>query len=453
MSVTPDAGEAEASEPARLVTALIQTYDAFSALQQQKLRMASSVLDMQEVINDPVAAARSILVARYSHFDEGKLDEALAEVARCLSLEEDEAGKPVFSGDFPAAVKRCDEILPDGFGRACMLTYMQQALELQRSGGDAEDLRASLFTGVVADFESFLVQFLTALYTDKPRKLATKDRTVSWGQVFSIENIDDFHEELIDEAVVEIMRGSFRDWMLALKKDHGVDVEHYTKSPHMVELFQRRHVIVHNGGYASRLYVEKVPEFKVQRGDRLAVDQEYFQRAADNLAVVALALTVNALLTVAKEPAMDVEIQMTNWVYELLLRRRYQAVHDYLAGVPFDRMVNHSSRETSRSNMWLALKRLDRFDECRDEIETWQVDHLGNKFKLAKHALLGELEEASVLCRAMRDNGDLALRHWVEWPMLEEVRMYQQTVPDEGVVEADIVDEIETFDGGPADEH
>ncbi|SDS20725.1 hypothetical protein SAMN04488570_1367 [Nocardioides scoriae] len=437
MSSSGEAAEVEANELSPFVADIVEAYGQFAGLQQQKLRMVKFVAGREAEIDDPVATTSAILRERYTHVDGDKIDAVLNEVSQHLTVKKGTGGADptvAVTDQIEEVMQRCLSILPAHYVSTCFLEFLQQSLEAARRPGQARDFRTSVFASMIADFEALMVNVATRMYSENPLALSAKERAVAWSEIFKLVDIDDFREQLIDEAVVDLMRGSFSDWMSTLKRDHGIDLAKYASSPQIIEVFQRRHVLMHNGGIVSSLYLRNCPKVTAQRGDRLDVTDDYFAQSADLLSVVALALSVQALFKYSNEERVQTELRMADWVYQLLLRRRYGAVHDYLVEVPFDRMASLSSKEICRINMWLALKRLGRFDECRSEVEAWQVGHLEDRFKLARHCLLGEVEEAAQLCAEMRTNGSLPLKHWAEWPILEEVREYEAERPDDPVI-------------------
>lgn len=411
--------------------------------------MASFIHERQAEIDDPVAVALRTMVERYQHLDKGAVSRALVpiaeavEAARRASETGDEAGTS-HKDDLSTVLLKASELLGTEYAIACFLTLVQAKAESNRDRGNSDDLRASLFAGLIADFELFMVSLLTHLYSDDPRTLSSKERTFTWSEVMAISDLADFREEMVEQAVVDVMRGSLADWMTALKRDHDVEVDVYTGTAQMAEFFQRRHVIVHNGGKASRLYIKKCPKVAVELGEDLPVSLEYFRDAADALAVAALGLAVAAMLKVPSESPTWAEKRMADWTYELLLRRRYQAVDLYLSALPVKRLQDLQIAEICRVNHWIALKRLGRFGECRASVEGWQVDHLGDRFKLAKLALLDDVPEAARLCKQMRDRDELPLRHWIEWPILEEVRAYEAAQAE---TPADVTGDLGPDDG------
>lgn len=426
--------EDETSTPKELDARLEDAYFRFAGLQQQKLVMLAYVSERQAEIDHPKTGALSVLTERYPHIDREDIRTVLEHLEPVVSIvqggpTDDDSQLAAFLED---QIPKCEEILDDGYVFACLHELLSQTLRTKLSGGDSEDFRASLFTGLIADFEAFIVALLTELYREHPGKLQAAGKAVTWATLLEIEDLDAFRDQCIEDAVVETMRGSAEDWMTALKADHGLDVGTHASSDAFVEMFQRRHVLVHNGGRASRLYLQKVPKSTCAPGERLGVDEAYFATAADRLAVVALTLTVRALLQLSNRDNLEVERLTADWIYELLLRRRYVAVDEYAASIPVDRMQNASAVQVIKVNWWLALKRLGRFEECREAVETWQVGHLGRTFHLAKLALLDEIKNASQLCVDLLSTGELPRRHWIEWPLLEDVRAHAATNNDLG---------------------
>jgi len=75
-------------------------------------------------------------------------------------------------------------------------------------------------------------------------------------------------------------------------------------------------------------------------------------------------------------------------------------------------------------NRLIALKSTGEASLVESEVRAWQVSALTPRFKLAKHALLDELEEAVKLVKAMIERGELSESEWSDWPLLADVRVY-----------------------------
>ena len=412
MGANTPPGSKSAIEQIRLL------YSQFATQQQNKLQMIRFLIDKQAEIDDPMTVVRAVLTERHSHLDERDVDRVL-ELIYSTSLPD------LDKTEFEELISRCTDILGEYAFEAFMI-YMEHE---RGSLGPTDDHLASIFTALIADFEAFVVNFLTAIYSARPEVLASGGKTVPWSVLVTADSIEAVRDELIDSAVVDVMRGPFKDWMSTLKSDFAIPVEKYCSEPAVAERFQRRNVIVHNGGLASRLYIKNCPDFHVEHGAQLPITKEYLRETADELAVIALAIAVGGMIHLAKGD-QDVEKlanrQMGDWVYELLLRRRYVAVDHYLVHAPISRLADRQTEEICRVNHWVALYRMGRGSECAAEVEQWQVDHLGGQYQLAKMVLTGEMETAARLAADLRRSGELPTKHWLQWPLLESVREHVQ---------------------------
>jgi len=444
-AVTDVAAQHPVSELRREVTAV---YQHFVELQRQKLLMLDYLVDRQEEFDDPRRAARTILCRRYPHLPAAEFDAVFQEVAKSLAALFDPEDEGDASADAPKVSREIDAFqvnyqavidsysgsLSREYVEVAVMTFLQEVLRAVKSkNANAETLRLSIFTAIIADFEAFIASVLTRLYKDRPEKIGDGTRTVPLRQVLQSTDLQTLREELIDAAVVDIMRGNVDDWLSTFKNVFAIDVSEYAQGSGVSELFQRRNVIMHNGSVASRLYVEKCTGTSIRAGDRLQVSDEYLRAAADQLVVISLAITSRILFILEKDSQHELEDEVANWVYEMLLERRYAVVCTYMKRVPLARFLNKAAAEVCRVNNWIGLKRLGRFDECVGDVEAWQVAHLRQQFQLARMILLGDTETASRLSKEMLTSGTLRLSHWVEWPLLEEVREFDAGQQEESV--------------------
>jgi hypothetical protein len=84
--------------------------------------------------------------------------------------------------------------------------------------------------------------------------------------------------------------------------------------------------------------------------------------------------------------------------------------------------VDQDSILIFKVNMALAIKAMDGLDGIADEISSWDVSALSDRFKLAKACLMGDLDEAFRLLTLLTDRDELSTEDLVEWPLLSEVR-------------------------------
>lgn len=289
-------------------------------------------------------------------------------------------------------------------------------------------LNASLLTSAVSNFEVLVSNVVKAFINLHPQALKSDDMKYSLAEISAFESLDEFQDFASDRYVEGVLRGSFDDWMLWFGKQLKVKVEVVAPNPAMLrEVFQRRHLFVHNGGRVNRLYLSKLPELADPPAieTQLAVDSTYLASAIDTLTSAGTVLTTMVLRQLV--PAEDfnhvADSMATDAVYEFLRRERWGVVDSVSAAIS-DGCTSDYTRYVLRVNGWIARKRERGVSAIRSEVEAWPVSALHPRFRLARLALLDEVAEAHQLAIILVEQGELSQDDWRNWPLLAEVRTY-----------------------------
>ena len=287
-------------------------------------------------------------------------------------------------------------------------------------------LESSLISAV-SSFESFISRLISASLRFNPNPLKASDRKFEYKDIANLSSIDDFVQDAIEKYADNLMRDPLEKWIGFLstampRNDFAWIVKDLN------EIFQRRHVHVHNGGRVSRAYLDNLlnelnpPALH----DHLSVSIEYLGEALDKLASIVLYLSqaaLHAIRNVCVTSGIDGDYsdQSTNQVaFDLLVDRRYRAIHQLFPML--DPLFWTSiTREYFRANCFQSRKNLYGIDSIRAEITAWDVS-LNPMIKLAKLCILEKLDEAqSVLDQLLREE-QISLIQVATWPILEPLR-------------------------------
>lgn len=149
-------------------------------------------------------------------------------------------------------------------------------------------LQSALINGI-AFLELAVSRLLTHLLTNHPESARIGDKQLRLDEIRSLGSLEEAEKYLIDQEVERLMFGGLATWLDYFKKQIKLTLNEYGKfHDHLVELFQRRHLVVHNGGIVNSLYLRKVhPRFteELAVGDRLQIDRDYIDRAITVLEV------------------------------------------------------------------------------------------------------------------------------------------------------------------------
>lgn len=290
-------------------------------------------------------------------------------------------------------------------------------------------LRSSLLVSLVGGFESFANQMLRACYERIPAVAQSSDATFTWSEIAAFDSMDSLRSHVIDNAIDKAFRGSLSDWLDVFRKQFGIITTEQSQSQETGEVFQRRHCIVHNGGYASQRYIDSLTAFnkepKVGLDDHLPVDHDYLANAADALFTmgISLAWSMAHKLIEDREHQSNVRSFLINEVYFLLGNGRLELAQNVGSLIPLSK-VPQDQALIIKVNRWLAFKLRGNFDKVRNEVEEFDTGALAKRFILARHALLDEHEDAyRVASELLREeDSELPLSHYLTWPLLRGTR-------------------------------
>jgi hypothetical protein len=286
----------------------------------------------------------------------------------------------------------------------------------------------STIVSAVSNFEVLLAGLVSNFYEIVPQALeaASKDK----GKEFSLRelkemaNLEEAIKVAIDRRVDEFMFGSFNDWRKFFADKMKLNFEDFAIDWNSLqEIFQRRHIIVHNGGHASRRYLQGVDarlRKGVKEGDYLHVDEGYLNKATNELLCFGYLLMSAVALKFATGHESGALNNIHDFTYRNLVKGRYELVRK-CATYGLEVSLNMDDELLFRVNSWISRQRMG--DETvLAEVKDWGVTALNPRYVLAKHCLLGESAEAVQILRSLHESGDMDFENLIEWPLLEPLR-------------------------------
>lgn len=274
-----------------------------------------------------------------------------------------------------------------------------------------------LFSGLIKQYYSATPQALEAASREKEKEFSLRE-------LKEMGSLDDAIDIAIGRRVDELMFGSFSDWRRFCLDKMNLKFEDYAIDwSFLQEVFQRRHVIVHNGGFASRRYLRNVaPEYSagVKEGDPLQVNQAYAARAASELLTFGFLLAMAIGMKFDKGGSEGFLSRLHTFNYRNLIKGRYEVVEK--CSVHGERIsASMDDQLVFRVNKWIAGQRLSK-SSVRSEVEAWDVRALSPRYRLARHCLLGEHVEAMQILESLYLAGEVSFEDVIEWPLLEPLR-------------------------------
>jgi hypothetical protein len=412
-----------------LVMNLIMALDDFVHGHHELMQTAQFVAEQSTAMDSHAVQISQAIERRFPDLSEATIVQCLAHMVPIweklsrttpTTPEEQKAKNEEFNKDLADLHAKLDPIMPPGHTYGCI----DAAVSTLRSSNRSSRLLASLLISLVAEFEVLVSNLFGEIFKMRPAQAISKDRAFGWEFISSHDDLGTMKDRIIDDTVMDMMHKSYTQWLDKLGT-FGVTIPQVARDPKTQEVFQRRHVIVHNGGRASATYLSKVTVEKPPvLNQRLNVNIRYLETAADRLLATGLVIYSGVAQSMISDPAERAVLDhiLAKRVYELLSHRRYQALVTTLESVDLVKLGDEDEARMCKVNHWLALKRLNRFDECREEVLAWDTTVLEDQYRLARLALLDEIDEGLELIEVLRGTDQLPIDSWAAWPLLEELR-------------------------------
>ena len=340
----------------------------------------------------------------------------------------EDAARPIPDEELPEEVREIQRLLKDEDTMRTLFKTMSATAKQSPTQGNL--LRRAALTTLVGVFDGLVADLIRFFYHRNPEAIPSENRSLSLAQLRELGSVEDAENYLVSKEVDTILWQSLQSQFDYLAKRLKVDLtplgqEHES----LIEIFQRRNVLVHNGGLANRQYTERVSrelidQYDVKEGEEISVSEEYLSAAIDTAYVSGLVLAQQCWRKwdkVDEESMEEADMLVVNQLYDSLLEQRFElTVHlsQYTGGLPF---ATDKSRRMAIVNHAIALKNLGRREHMESVLKgDWSACAL--EFRLALHALKNEEDEFYSLLPGAVAAEEIEKWHLRDWPLFAHLR-------------------------------
>jgi len=153
-----------------------------------------------------------------------------------------------------------------------LFPYLEIAAKFVKYSGF---LYSMVVTHSIAIFESFLSDFFTAIFTQRPNTLKSGN-IATYEDILSFSSTKELISHLAMERTKKILEGDLQhDVAKKLNEIFSIDISRFDKFDIIYEAFCRRHIIVHNDGVTDNEYCRKVPNSR--NNEYISTDLQYIE--------------------------------------------------------------------------------------------------------------------------------------------------------------------------------
>ncbi len=281
----------------------------------------------------------------------------------------------------------------------------------------------AMLISTVAQLEGHLSTLAENYYRAAPAALhdvpkeATKEFSLK--DLQALGSIELAVESAIQNRVSKLSFGSLTEWRRFFKDRMSIDFADLgTPWDVTLEIFERRHCLVHSEGRASARYTKTVNG--VSANADLRPDEKYVTEAIDALEVLGTLLHASVWRKFTKTPDEIVsQIESTafsalkegRWAFSLPLYRYWQELP-----------LSNQEQMMARVNIWLARKGIEGLEAIREEVEAWDVSGYDDLYVFAKACILDDLDEAFAMVTPLIERDKLSGADLATWPLTASLR-------------------------------
>lgn len=383
------------------------------------------------------------MLDEYHKSEREKYDKAFLPlaIAHKIHLEEDEDLKlklkkelnEMFDGEIEVTTKPLDEEDKEeevekklAFRIKGDTSKIDDAFDFQVKSSEQQDLLyVNSFINLLSSAEWFYSQILHFYYDQNPNSAGVKKKTLTLEELKSFGSVEDAEKYLIDSKIEGLLRSSFSEWMETLKIEVKLGLGYLNDfNDELIEIYQRRNLLVHNGGIVNSIYLSKVSQNlreKVETAVKLTVDETYLDNAINKIHVL---FSLIACELWKKQLPEDDErsVYLMSLNYQYLKRKNWNIAklpNIFLSG---DAKQPTIPKTYAKLNCWLCQKRTNEGTELKKELE--KVD-FSDKTIIIQLALASLKDDEFTFFRLLPkaiNSDELDPESLFDFPIFEEMR-------------------------------
>ena len=301
-------------------------------------------------------------------------------------------------------------------------------------------LRGGALITLISYFELLLADLIQAYYLMFPSALPEGDRMLSLSDLKMIGSIDEAERYLISKEVETVIRKSTKEQLDYFSKRLNTDLKPIGElTEFLIEITQRRNLIVHNDGivnktyYLSQVSQELISAYDAKEGEQLIVGEKYLSKAINVVFAVGYILIQQCWRQVEKNTIEGINEDLVNRIYEVLKDEEYELtilLAKYAAKVKFP---TDRDLRIVIINYAIALKETNQLQEMQALLSKHDWSSCALEFQVALNVLNDDEETVyELLPKAIAGDGidSDAMNLWPLFRQLRRTKRFQKAISE-----------------------
>lgn len=293
-------------------------------------------------------------------------------------------------------------------------------------------LRRGALSTLVSFFEVLVSDLIQIFYLNNPAALPADSSTLSLSEIRKCGSIEDAEQHIIYREADSVLRSSTEEQIMYFSKRPKVDLQAIDdRKTYLIEVSQRRNLLIHNNAIVNRQYLSKVSselvnKHKAEEGKVLNVDQNYLSTAIDEVHLAGLILLQQCWRKWDRSSVKRAESSIQLQLYECLSQERFNLANLIAEYVENLQLLTEAGRRQVVVNHAIALKEIDQNENMEKILSSVDWSACALKFQVALLALRNEEERlCELLPKAVAVN-EITKKDLEDWPLFASFRHSQR---------------------------
>lgn len=300
----------------------------------------------------------------------------------------------------------------------------------ERSALAYEILPQSFFVSLVSRYDVLIGQLIKFIYDVNPQKLYDSNNTITYRELFNINDLNKIKEQLLENKIDNILRKSHVEQINDLSNlIEGTPLSKVSFWHDFVEMTQRRNLFVHCKGVVSSQYVSECQKqgckVKEKIGDVLSANDDYFKKAYFVFTSMGIMLSQVIARKLLIDLVGEIDTVLNSVIYEIISEKKYNIAIE-LSKFATARDTKHNNRLDEVYfilNYAQAYKWNGNEEKCKEILDSYDFSAMKPDILIAKYALEDDEENVISSMRLIGKSSVIMTEEaYITWEIFREMR-------------------------------
>ena len=310
--------------------------------------------------------------------------------------------------------------------------FFQEEEQLEESLLHKIHIEKAVLFNLICYLEKILADTSHLILKAHPEILQLQKKQICFSDLIKFASLEEARDDLINQEIEKLLFSSMSSFFDFFEKEiFKIEIPNLVKfKRNIVEVKERRNLLVHNGGKINQKYLnvvdaELLKEYGAEKEKEVKLEKNYLLDAIKIFELIGLEVIFMTGLKFKKEKELVGDAAVTI-IYESIKNRDFFLAENlsiFLIDGCCSKYLVDLQKDYCKLNFWLTLKLQKKLDLTSSEIVKYDVTSKSNLIKLAYFTLIEDYEKAAeYILPSLNGEKNFTLFSYNDFPILKDLR-------------------------------